>query len=185
MYTPEDLIRIRKENNLTQEELANKLGVTRELLVKMEGGSRSISRATTVLLDKFRSEQKSEESTKKVHEKPITMDNSNSYYHDKYVSLLEKSLEERDERIRSLLQINSDLKDVVQANLKRVVKILLNHEAAMEARQQVVLELLATPEKPFEMLLDNVYNIEGRLIRESNETDNFLQTGSRDKRKEV
>jgi len=50
MFSADDLKKIREDRNLTQQELADALGVSRVLLNKMEGGSKTLSRATQILL---------------------------------------------------------------------------------------------------------------------------------------
>lgn len=52
-YTADDIKKIRAEKNFSQQEFADVLGVTRELLNKMESGKRVISKATALLLDDF------------------------------------------------------------------------------------------------------------------------------------
>jgi phage repressor protein C with HTH and peptisase S24 domain len=54
---------IRQLYNLTQEEFAMALGVTRELVNKMEKGKSSISKATKLLIQNFMEERKSEENS--------------------------------------------------------------------------------------------------------------------------
>ncbi|RYY88397.1 MAG: helix-turn-helix domain-containing protein [Chitinophagaceae bacterium] len=52
---------IRQLYNLTQEELAHALGITRELVNKMEKGKSGVSKATRILLANFQEARKSEE----------------------------------------------------------------------------------------------------------------------------
>ena len=54
---------IRQLYNLTQEEFALALGITRELVNKMEKGKSGISKATRLLVQKFLEERKSEENS--------------------------------------------------------------------------------------------------------------------------
>ena len=54
---------IRQLYNLTQEEFALALGITRELVNKMEKGKSGVSKATRLLIQKFLEERKSEENS--------------------------------------------------------------------------------------------------------------------------
>src|SRR5690349_5086327 len=54
---------IRQLYNLTQEEFALALGITRELVNKMEKGKSGVSKATRLLVQKFLEERKSEENS--------------------------------------------------------------------------------------------------------------------------
>jgi phage repressor protein C with HTH and peptisase S24 domain len=80
---------IRQLYNLTQEEFALALGITRELVNKMEKGKCGVSKATRLLVQKFLNERKSEENS---HEMtflgiPSQMDSarvvSMPYYHER------------------------------------------------------------------------------------------------------
>src|SRR5687768_11104178 len=52
---------IRQLYNFTQQEMATALGITREMVNKMEKGKRSISRATLALLQQFMKERQGEQ----------------------------------------------------------------------------------------------------------------------------
>lgn len=52
---------IRQLYNLTQEEFATALGITRELVNKMEKGKCRVSKATALLIEKFKADRKSED----------------------------------------------------------------------------------------------------------------------------
>src|SRR5687768_13731177 len=60
MKSSYNLKEIRQLHNLTQQEFADALGITRELVNKMEKGKSSISKATSALLKQFLQERKSE-----------------------------------------------------------------------------------------------------------------------------
>jgi phage repressor protein C with HTH and peptisase S24 domain len=60
MFTPQKIREIRSAFNLTQEELALALGLTRELVNKMESGKRPVSKATRALLQQFVQERTGE-----------------------------------------------------------------------------------------------------------------------------
>ncbi|MDB5250998.1 MAG: hypothetical protein JWP27_167, partial [Flaviaesturariibacter sp.] len=60
MQTSPNIKNIRQLYNLTQEEFALALGITRELVNKMEKGKCAVSRATKLLLTQFLEERKSE-----------------------------------------------------------------------------------------------------------------------------
>lgn len=60
MKTEYNIKNIRQLYNLTQEEFATALGITRELVNKMEKGKCAISRATKMLINSFLEERKSE-----------------------------------------------------------------------------------------------------------------------------
>lgn len=76
--TAEEIKQIRITQNLTQQDFADQLGITRELLNKVESGKRSVSKATELLVKDFvktkESEQVSHE-TNSVNE----YDHSDSY----------------------------------------------------------------------------------------------------------
>jgi len=55
-YTPEDMKRIRKLGKLSQEEFAEKLDLTREMVSNMETGKNPISKSTQILLREIESE---------------------------------------------------------------------------------------------------------------------------------
>ena len=57
---------IRQLYNLTQEEFADALGITREMINKMEKGKRPVSKATAALIKQFEQERKSENSSQEV-----------------------------------------------------------------------------------------------------------------------
>src|SRR5690349_12471575 len=63
MKTGYNIKEIRELFNLTQQELAEALGLTRELINKMEKGRSPVSKSTNLLLNKFLSERKSEETS--------------------------------------------------------------------------------------------------------------------------
>lgn len=65
-YTSKDITRIRESMKLDQTDFAPLLGVSRELLNKMESGKRGISKATKVLLKRVEDQNKSEQSTENV-----------------------------------------------------------------------------------------------------------------------
>jgi len=50
---------IRKNADLTQEEFADRLGITREMVGQMERGTKRISKATKILINNFLQENKS------------------------------------------------------------------------------------------------------------------------------
>lgn len=58
-YTREDLKKVRKSLGLTQEEMAEKIGVSRSFYSKMEAGSKPISERSELLLSKIISAQSS------------------------------------------------------------------------------------------------------------------------------
>src|SRR5690349_25002730 len=61
MKTGYNIKEIRELFNLTQQELADALGLTRELVNKMEKGRSPVSKSTNMLLNKFLADRKSEE----------------------------------------------------------------------------------------------------------------------------
>src|SRR6476620_2620961 len=61
MKTEYNIKNIRQLYNLTQEEFAIALGITRELVNKMEKGKSSMSKATKLLINNFIEERKSED----------------------------------------------------------------------------------------------------------------------------
>jgi phage repressor protein C with HTH and peptisase S24 domain len=63
MSSPINIKNIRQLYNLTQEEFALALGITRELVNKMEKGKSGVSKATRLLIQKFLEERKSEENS--------------------------------------------------------------------------------------------------------------------------
>ena len=63
MKTDYNIKNIRQLYNLTQEEFALALGITRELVNKMEKGKSPISKATKLMIQNFLEERKSEESS--------------------------------------------------------------------------------------------------------------------------
>src|SRR5438445_13492684 len=60
MSSPINIKNIRQLYNLTQEEFATALGITRELVNKMEKGKSGVSKATRLLVQRFVEERKSE-----------------------------------------------------------------------------------------------------------------------------
>jgi phage repressor protein C with HTH and peptisase S24 domain len=60
MLSGHNIKEIRQLYNLTQEEFAAALGLTREMVNKMEKGRCSVSRSTSLLIEKFTEEHKSE-----------------------------------------------------------------------------------------------------------------------------
>ena len=61
MMSAHNIKEIRQLYNFTQEEFAAALGITRELINKMEKGKCGVSRATSLLIKRFMEERKSEE----------------------------------------------------------------------------------------------------------------------------
>lgn len=173
-------MRIREENHLTQQQLADKLNISREMVVKMESGSRPVSKSTQILLDKFTSDLKSEKSTNTKSNIQSQMENSA----EKLIKSLEDRIAEYRERILELKgniedmrSHNHALQNFVQASLQNVLKNQVVLEAAMEARQDKILELLAKDEADFDKIFDSVYKSEVQKLKEYDGTDNRLQIG--------
>jgi DNA-binding transcriptional regulator YiaG len=68
-WAPEQIIQLRKVNNLFQRELAERLGVTREYVNYLEKGVKTPSKTLRLLLDcvekQFKENEKGKESDKK------------------------------------------------------------------------------------------------------------------------
>jgi transcriptional regulator with XRE-family HTH domain len=52
-YSGESIKRLREDRDLSQQEFADAIGITRELLNKVENNKRSVSKATEILIDQF------------------------------------------------------------------------------------------------------------------------------------
>ena len=63
MQSAYNIKEIRQLYNLTQQEFAGALGITRELVNKMEKGKTTVSKATSALINQFISERRSENSS--------------------------------------------------------------------------------------------------------------------------
>lgn len=116
MTITSDVIKsIRKELGLTQGKLAKALGLTRELINKMELGKLPISRASKIIITKFM-EEKNLISEKYSHnDYSANVDDENQEledgeralikikdYRSKYITLLEKTLREKEQQLKEL-----------------------------------------------------------------------------------
>lgn len=104
--TGEELKRKRLELQMTQQDFAGGIGITREMLNMMETGKRGVSRATELLYNEFlKSEMVSHGTPKKT---PDVIDQG------EYVELLKKYnsiLEERDQLKEQLNSLKKDTED--------------------------------------------------------------------------
>jgi transcriptional regulator with XRE-family HTH domain len=91
---------------------------------------------------------------------------------------LQKAIENNQKRIESLLQINSTLKERVQTDLKTVLENQIIHEAAMEARQDMMLEMLAKTPDDLPGIFETVYRKVAELGKAYDGTDMHLKIGT-------
>lgn len=85
---------IRQLYNLTQEEFAIALGMTREMINKMEKGKRPVSKATAIMLDRFVQERKSEHFSQDVE----LIGSSNSDFNNSEKSFTPYYLQRREQK---------------------------------------------------------------------------------------
>lgn len=116
------------------------------------------------------------ETAKQNHRDPTTEELLQSYRD--MIQQLKHSIE-RTERHNDILQ------DMVQSNLRTVLKNQAIHEAAMEARQDTILSLMAKDEADLDKIFDTVYKSEVQKLKEHDGTDIVnLQIGSSHRAKE-
>lgn len=114
MFTGEEIKRLRQQKGLSQQEFADKLGLTRELISKMEGGKLSVSKSTDILLREYASQ--------------IEVKNlPNSEENPPQGQVLEQSALVPMSSLDKLIQANADqsaaVKDIAAANMELVMML--------------------------------------------------------------